>query len=101
MIVNARLGNGIVRRNLLRTGAAVCVLPVLLLASQMAAAQVSDKLKAACGADYKAHCSTVVPGGGRIIACMKAHAAQLSPGCKAALAEAGPASAPKGQAQTR
>lgn len=45
-------------------------------------------LRDACGADYKALCPEVQPGGGRILACFKAHQEQVSPGCRAALEQA-------------
>ncbi len=40
----------------------------------------------ACRADVERLCPGIAPGGGRIAACLKANAAQLSPGCKAELA---------------
>jgi hypothetical protein len=46
---------------------------------------VPPAVQAACDADYKKLCNNVVPGGGRIIACMKAKDSQLSAGCRAAL----------------
>jgi hypothetical protein len=42
-------------------------------------------LQAACGADYKRLCPNVLPGGGRIIACMRGHKEELSAACAAAL----------------
>jgi hypothetical protein len=36
-------------------------------------------------ADYLALCGSVQPGGGRVVACMKAHRAQVSMGCKVAV----------------
>lgn len=42
-------------------------------------------VRAACAEDYKALCSTVQPGGGRIIACLKENAGKLSAGCQKAL----------------
>lgn len=46
---------------------------------------------AACRADYDALCASVAPGGGRIVACLRQHAAQLSPACREALVAARPA----------
>ncbi len=40
----------------------------------------------ACRADVERLCAGIPRGGGRIMACLKANSAQLSPGCKADLA---------------
>lgn len=39
----------------------------------------------ACRSDARSLCGRMQPGGGRIVACLKAHESQLSEGCKAAL----------------
>ena len=39
----------------------------------------------ACKPDREKYCAGVEKGGGRVMACMKEHAAQLSPGCKSAI----------------
>ena len=49
------------------------------------------QLRAQCGADYRAHCRGVQPGGGRAIACLKSNQESLSPGCKSTLASMRPA----------
>ena len=36
-------------------------------------------------ADYLALCGSVPPGGGQVVACMKAHRAQVSVACKVAV----------------
>jgi hypothetical protein len=41
-----------------------------------------------CGSDYRALCSGVPLGGGRAIACLRANASALSPGCRNALSAA-------------
>jgi Cysteine rich repeat len=42
-----------------------------------------------CRAEYRAHCSDVDVGGGRVVACLQANAASLSPTCQSGLAELG------------
>ena len=43
-------------------------------------------MRQACGADIARFCSDVHAGGGRVMACFKAHRDDLSDGCKSALA---------------
>lgn len=45
-------------------------------------------VREACGPDYRALCADERPGGGRIVACLRANAASLSDGCKAMLMRA-------------
>jgi len=40
---------------------------------------------AACKQDVQTLCPGVQPGGGRIVACLKSHAEQVSPDCRAAV----------------
>jgi hypothetical protein len=40
---------------------------------------------AACKQDVHTLCPDVQPGGGRIVACLKSHAEQVSPECRAAM----------------
>ena len=47
--------------------------------------QQAGLLRRACGADYRALCSGVQPGGGRIIACFRQHSDKLSQNCRNAL----------------
>jgi hypothetical protein len=42
----------------------------------------------ACKAEHDALCGQVPPGQGRIIACLAAHGAALSPGCRDAILSA-------------
>ena len=44
------------------------------------------RAKMACRPDVKRFCGDVQPGGGRIVACLKDHSADLSPDCTTALA---------------
>ena len=59
---------------------AICT--VVLLSTPVAMAQQ----RGVCVADIKAKCAGVEPGEGRIIACVKTHAAEFSDPCKARLA---------------
>jgi hypothetical protein len=43
---------------------------------------------AACRQDVQTLCPGVQHGGGRIMACLKSHETEVSPGCKAAIKEA-------------
>ena len=71
----------------MRAAALLATIAVLGIAyvAPAAAQGVPPAVEAACNADYKKLCSNVVPGGGRIIACMKAKDSQLSAGCRTAL----------------
>jgi cysteine rich repeat protein len=40
-----------------------------------------QRLENSCGEDIKKFCSTVTPGGGRIVYCMEAHEDKISPKC--------------------
>jgi hypothetical protein len=44
-------------------------------------------LRSACGGDVRLLCGGVAPGGGRIVQCLAARAASLSPACKDVLAQ--------------
>jgi hypothetical protein len=39
-------------------------------------------IRSACGADIRALCAGVAPGGGRLVECISNRAADLSPACK-------------------
>lgn len=39
----------------------------------------------ACGAEREKFCASVKPGGGRVVACLKQHQAELSPACQSAM----------------
>jgi hypothetical protein len=45
----------------------------------------AQALMSACRSDFDRLCSSVSPGGGRILACLQRNAAALSPTCKAAM----------------
>jgi hypothetical protein len=46
-------------------------------------------VRTSCRAEYRAYCSDVDIGGGRVVACLQANAASLSPDCQSGLAELG------------
>lgn len=71
----------------MRTTVALAALAVFSVshAAPVAAQSIPPAVEAACNGDYKKLCSGVVPGGGRIIACMKEKDSQLSAGCRTAL----------------
>jgi hypothetical protein len=52
--------------------------------------QQAMALRAKCGGDFQKFCSDVQPGGGRAATCLRAHAADLTPACRAALPGATP-----------
>lgn len=44
-------------------------------------------VRSACGGDFRAFCGGMRPGGGRVVECLRANAASLSPTCQGALME--------------
>jgi len=57
-------------------------LAALLLGGTALAAAAADS---PCRDDARKFCASVQPGGGRAVACLKEHEAELGPACKAAL----------------
>jgi hypothetical protein len=51
--------------------------------------QVFVLVRTKCRAEYRAYCSNVDIGGGRVVACLQSNAASLSPTCQSGLAELG------------
>ena len=60
----------------------------LLFASDAFAQELTAAQRNACMGDYEKYCKSVVPGGGRIIACLAKESDKLTPACKKVLAEA-------------
>jgi hypothetical protein len=61
--------------------------PQSLYAQTVSQQDVADA-RAACASDVEKLCASVPSGGGRIIACLKQHEAEVSDGCKQAIAKA-------------
>jgi hypothetical protein len=59
--------------------------PVALVLRPLRPLEELRIVRAACGADARAFCSAMEPGGGRIAGCLAAHAAALSPPCRGML----------------
>ena len=58
--------------------------------SQMKAAKERiEQVREECKADAQKFCEGIKPGGGRIIACLKGHQAELAPACAAEFNRAG------------
>jgi len=60
----------------------------LLFASAAIAQELTAAQRDACMGDYEKYCKGVVPGGGRIIACLAKESEKLTPACKKVLADA-------------
>jgi len=60
----------------------------LLFASGAFAQELTAAQRNACKGDYEKYCKSVVPGGGRIIACLAKESDKLTPACKTVLTEA-------------
>ena len=57
-----------------------------MIGTAVAQTGAAPSVREACRPDYQTFCAGTSPGGGRIMACLKQHASQLSPACTAALA---------------
>jgi len=65
-------------RTFLITTAILCAAPTAFAQDQIAAR------REACMSDYEKFCNGVMPGGGRIIACLSKKADKLTPACQKA-----------------
>jgi hypothetical protein len=57
----------------------------VLLSSSANAQTNAQSVKDACMGDYQRYCIGVLPGGGRIVACLREHADALNASCTAAI----------------
>lgn len=67
------------RASLVRT---LAVLPAALLLSGSLALAQGREARQACGGEVQRLCPGIAPGGGRILQCLKARSADLSPACR-------------------
>lgn len=64
------------------------IIAAVLLSSSGAFAQgLTAAQRDACMGDYEKYCKSVMPGGGRIIACHEKENDKLTPACKKVLAQ--------------
>jgi hypothetical protein len=49
--------------------------------------RLPPKVREMCESDYRKFCAATLPGGGRILACMRSNSARLADACRAALNE--------------
>jgi hypothetical protein len=64
---------------------AILTAAALLCATQGFAQELTSAQRDACMGDYEKYCKSVVPGGGRIIACLAKESDKLTPACKRVL----------------
>ena len=55
---------------------------LLLLATPAIAQDFTAEQRAACKTDYETFCKGTMPGGGRVLACLKKNEGKLSAACK-------------------
>ena len=79
----------------LRALAALAVISAIFPVASQAQTQIPPQMRGeamalmqVCRGDYDRLCSSVVPGGGRILACLQSNASQLSPNCAQAMPRA-------------
>lgn len=73
-------------RDLTKCGLALLGLAIPSIATAEPLAQATaGTVRQACKTDYRRLCDGTKPGGGRILACFKSHAADLSAECREAL----------------
>jgi hypothetical protein len=58
---------------------------VLCTSASAFAQELTAEQRDACMGDYEKYCKSVMPGGGRIIACLAKESDKLAPACKKVL----------------
>lgn len=67
----------------------ICIVALTLSVSTIASAQqFTAAQRDACKGDYEKYCSNVMPGGGRVLACLSKESAKLTDACRAAVSTA-------------
>jgi hypothetical protein len=69
------------------TAAPAAAAPTVMVLRPMRPREELFVLRSACGADVRALCGGVAPGGGRIVRCLATQAASISPACRDVLAQ--------------
>ena len=69
---------------------AAAAAPAAVGGHSLSAREEAHVLRAKCGADFQKLCSNVQAGGGRGVACLRTHQAELTPDCRSALASVAP-----------
>lgn len=64
---------------------AILTAAALLCAEQAFAQELTSAQRDACMDDYERYCKSVMPSGGRIIACLAKESSRLAPACKKVL----------------
>jgi hypothetical protein len=63
--------------------ASLLLLPIALVPAF--AQQITEEQRQACFGDYQSFCAGVIPGGGRIIACLRQNQDKISAQCRTVL----------------
>lgn len=69
----------------LRFAPSVAALWLAVLGTGFSPVAQAQSAQRACLADYAQFCKGIQPGQGRVLACLREHQDQLSPGCKSSL----------------
>jgi hypothetical protein len=67
---------------------ATLVAIIVLISAPAIAQDMTAEQRAACKGDYEKFCKSIIPGGGRLIACLSKQSDKLSDACKRVVAQA-------------